>query len=137
MTERVTVGTKVSADFAGAVAYFASRQTLTTSAYVREATKASAVATFKQAYRLYNQKTKLIATMRQARTSGSWEDLVEDSDFPNTREGWIAAIEDLEAEADAAIEDLLEMKKYVDALNVEQDRETATAMTVIQSVAST
>ena len=136
MSDRVTLGTRVSPAFSEAVAYFANRQTLSTSTFVREATKAAATETFKRLYRVYNQEIKLAAMMREAIAEDRWESLAEDPQFPQTKEEWLTQIEQYEISADDRLAELLEMQRHIAALEIDQDKETATAMTVIQTVAS-
>ena len=129
-----TLGTKVTEDFADAIAYFASKQSLSSSAYIREAAREAASGTFKQKCELYETRQRLIRAMREGLREGHWKGLAGEN-FPETHDEWIAQIERYERECSKLLDELREMKPYADILEVAPDQATATAMTAIQTAA--
>ena len=125
-----TLGTRVNDSFADAIAFFAQRKEQTTAYFIREATREAARNSFRQTCLLYEQKKRLISSMREALRDGHWERLAG-KDFPSTREEWVAQVDRYEFDATRLLREIREMKPYADVLEIGSDEDVATALTAL------
>ena len=118
--DRTTISTKVSAEFAKAVGFFADKENSSIADYARSAMIKKAIDSMKDRTQSMDEKKQLVSLMNRALEEDQWEELAADDDntFPATLDGWKARIEENTREADSIESELLEMQKQIQVLGV-------------------
>ena len=116
--------------------YFAGLEHLTVSNYTRSALARRAAGAIKDTFTRYEEKRQTISLLVNALKNGSWEALAasEPEVYPASKKEWEQQIATHEATSATVLGVLWEMEPYVVALEIQQDQQTATAMTVIKTL---
>lgn len=120
MSDTVTIATRVPAEFAEAVSYFAEKDHCTVSQYTRAALARRAAAAIKDHVSEAERQQQMVGLMKIALRNGSWKQLAEEDPdtYPATREEWQVAIKKSEATVETVLQTVREMDERLNNLGV-------------------